>query len=465
MSKLSKADEGRILDALDVVRGHLDNGMTPNDAITKTASDYQLRPAFVQLMINAVNTGQTNQHRRDAGNDPIKAAEEFPLADPNVILERLYPTKCKTASEVHREQAVSAEYGCQAGAERLWQEKAAADKRGNYTPDWTRLNGELIKKPLPYPVLAAEMMKKAMGEVERAKLRIDTTRREAQQAFDKASAVVCELVDYFQKSASLPYSEVSANAIKVFGKKAEGLMKMVGNQLNHNVKKASANFNRPIDYTKAPYKLVKDCLVYSAEYQQKRAKYVDTAKEASAAMEKAVRPFALHPVVTGSVLDEGTSWFSKIGAAPPSPGLGLIGTIGKINDMGHAWSRNDAAKTQDKLTNELLDPAHEAELRNIQAQAMLTKLISGPFSRYDPEDVLSAYNRVSPFIPEAAQHEALAQDAIQKQLAGGHNAMDIFTIGQLADINKKIRESREPSDVQARMLGFGGKPQQPKESV
>jgi hypothetical protein len=459
MSKLSKLDEARILGALDVVREQLDSGATPNDAITKVAADHQLRPEFVQLMINAVNTGQTNQHRRDAGGDPIKAAEEFPLADPNVILERLYPTKCKTAAETQREEVVSSAYGCQAGAERMWQEKTAADKRANYTPDWTRLNGELIKKPRPYPGLMEDMMKKAMGEVERAKQRTDNTRMAAQKAFDKASAAICELVDYFQKTGGLSFTEVSTNSIKLFGKKAEGLMKMVAGQLHDNTKKAAAHYDRPIDHTKAPYKTVRQCLAYSTEYQQKRATYMDTAKEASAAAERAVLPFALHPVITGSVLDGETSWFDKIGIAPMAA-TGLLGTIGRIKDLGASFSRDSANKTQDKITNELLDPAHEAEMRNIQAQAMLTKLISGPFSRYEPEDVMDAYNRVSPFIPEAAQHEALAQDAIQKQLAGGHNAMDIFTIGQLTDINKKIRDSREPSDVQARMLGFGAKPQQ-----
>src|SRR5687767_13200937 len=128
MSKLSKADETRILDALGDVRELLDSGTAPNDAICKVAADFQMRPNFVQLMINAVNTGRTNEHRQEAAGDVYKAAESFPLAEPAVILEKLFPAKVKTAGQVHRDTVVSEVYSSPSRAQRFWTEKAAADK-------------------------------------------------------------------------------------------------------------------------------------------------------------------------------------------------------------------------------------------------------------------------------------------------------------------------------------------------
>jgi len=438
MNKLSKTDEQRILTALDDVRDLLSRGQSPNDAVTKVAADYKLRPSFIQLMVNAVNTGRTNQQRMDAGEDAIKAAEDFEIADPEVILERLFPATVKKSAELVHDTVVSPIYASQASAERLWKEKAAAAKTANTTVDWTKLNGDLIRKPVPYPTDPLYLMKKAAGIAERCKQRAENARRDTQVLHDKVAGLVGTLVEYFRQPGALPFKEVQANAEPLLGHSAKFLIDIVGQRVPRSYKTAEARHNKPIDYDKPPYSTLRQCVLLAAEYQHKKAEYGKIIKEAAAETDKALLPFAPRPVLRGSVLDGGTSFIEKLAVgAWAMPAM-------QAWDMVRRSTPMPQSKTDAEVLEGLTDPGHEAELRNLRAQATLTKLMSGPFSRYDPSEVMEAYNRVSPFVTEGAEHEALLQDSIQKQLAGGPGALDIFTIKELSDINKRLRESREP---------------------
>ena len=142
MKKITPATEKKLLSVIEKTAALVSNGETPDDAIVKTAQESGLRPGEINLVIHAFNTGRTNRQRIE-GADPFTKSAEFSLADPNTILERLYPSNVKTAAAIEHETVVSTDYG--RGPAAMLARKAATEKRANHV-NWREFNGTTIEK-------------------------------------------------------------------------------------------------------------------------------------------------------------------------------------------------------------------------------------------------------------------------------------------------------------------------------
>ena len=69
------------------------------------ASQRAIPPGHISLMVAAYNTGRTTRHR-EAHSSLLDKAADFPIADAPAILERLYPSKVKSAAAIERESGV-----------------------------------------------------------------------------------------------------------------------------------------------------------------------------------------------------------------------------------------------------------------------------------------------------------------------------------------------------------------------
>ena len=85
-----------------------------------------------------------------------------------------------------------------------------------------------------------------------------------------------------------------------------------------------------------------------------------------------------------------------------------------------------------KVLGQLSSPEHDDELRKIQAQVMLTEMMSdpdNPISEYNPEAVLQAYNDITQLAPRLAEQPAAMQPLLAKRLAGDVEPFEIKEIG------------------------------------
>ena len=73
------------------------------------ASQRAIPPDHISLMVAAYNTGRTTHHRETHSSLLDKAAD-LPIADAPAILERLYPSKVKSAAAIERESGVHVGY-------------------------------------------------------------------------------------------------------------------------------------------------------------------------------------------------------------------------------------------------------------------------------------------------------------------------------------------------------------------
>ena len=78
--------------------------MAPDAAITKIAKDERYTPGKIKLVCAAYNTGKQTAQREDNKNILDKFAE-FPLADADAVINRIYGKSEKKAEDVHADYA------------------------------------------------------------------------------------------------------------------------------------------------------------------------------------------------------------------------------------------------------------------------------------------------------------------------------------------------------------------------
>jgi hypothetical protein len=447
--KLTKQSEERILDALEQVRGLLSEGMHPNDALVKVATERKIPAGHIQIMVNAVNVGRTNEQRMSA-DDLFKKAEEFPLANAHTILSRLYPDQVKSAAVVYTETVVSADYN----RSPLPLVKAAQviEKRAFVLPPLTD------KKPVSTPCysdLPEVRMRKALAICKQAEFAANDARRNAQVAYDNCIKLAADLVDYFRRPGSISFGEVRYNATSLFGKKASLLLDLVANRLSKELREKQAYKTLvPVDINNAPYSLIHESIKAGKTYLTKKAAYEKAVVDGTEAAGTALRPFELTPSQGRSVLAglcSRTEELEKDAANPFTSflgsGFGLIGGQRALSGIASKFpgaTRDPDSDDREDLRN-LLDPAHEAEIRNIQAEAMLNDLMANDdiIRRHDPQEVLDAYNEVSQLSPHSGTQKAVMREAIRSRLGGGADAFDRFALDHLTNTEDKLKNQKK----------------------
>lgn len=123
---------------------------------------------------------------------------------------------------------------------------------------------------------------------------------------------------------------------------------------------------------------------------------------------------------------------------------GIPGAVGATAGRVLAPQPTDEEATAEAV-GEIFDPEHEAELRKIRTQAMLSEFMSTDpvISTYDPDEVATAYNQVVQLAPRTAQQPAVMRGLLRKMLQQ-QDALEPFEAGQLAEVEERLKKIEEP---------------------
>jgi hypothetical protein len=432
-SQLSKQSEKRILEALEKVSSLVATGEHPNDAIYKIASEQKLPAGHVRLMVNAVNTGRTNSHRATA-DDPLEKAAEFPLAEADTILSRLYPDNVKTAAAIFLEKVVDPQY--------------------NRSPSWLKdhKRTKTASAPISFkmtdkkPVVEHDPdrdVKRAMALVQRNGHTVDAARLRVERLRQQAVKTAEELRTYFKRPGHIPFAEVKENAVIMFGKTAATILNVV-NPTKAQLAEKRSSFE--LNTAAAPFTTIKNAIALAVEFKQAQEAYVAAVKTANDDAHRVLSPFAPGPEAGRSVLglqfSQTTEKTSNLGNLFSSAlGMTALGDIAK--DVGKKVpGMQPSSDLERKDMQSLMDPAHDMEIRNIQSEALLNDLIANDevIRGHDPEDVIDAFNEVSQLAPYAVNKKAIMRDLMRKRLAGGGAALDQFTVSDALKSQQSLRD-------------------------
>lgn len=438
--KISKTTERKLLGYLDKVAEHINNGDSPHQAIVKVARSQDIELGHVRLLSQAYNNARTNQQRKSSDELGEKIAS-FELADIQKITDDLYPQLFKTAAVVEREEGVSDDY------------KYAPKLKIDRNPKFERFQKIAAYEPLPaLPREPTRNVKKAYSLLKELNRDFEEKRRLVTSCRDKVAAAYNDVTYYFKHTFhKVSQADARHNVVAYWGRPAQVLMDHVLLDVKEP-NRGGDKFAAAMDCFKEPYNLIEKCLIAIEKHAQAREDFRSFSKKADVTSEQLVAPFlpTLPEHIYGSIV--------KAAAGPDSGGPGDIitgakdivgsGAVGTIQNLIQKNVSSGMGKSEGKLKTEayqaVTEPQHEAKLRGLRSQAMLTDMMANdPFlSGESPDRVMGLYNQITKLSPRAADQPLLMRALLRRYLAQGQ--VDPHDIDQLAGIEVKLKQRDEP---------------------
>jgi hypothetical protein len=429
MQPLSKEAEQKLIGAIERAAGYVNDGMAPNDAIVKSASESNIPAGHINLMVHAYNTGRTTK-QREQGEGTLEKAADFQLADVDIVRDRLFPKDVKTAAQIERAHVVSTDYAVSPTG-MLQRRKAAMAKEAAAAVALP----EKTWAPPPRDEQAAA--RKAASAKRAAELAAEEVRRHATVAHAKAAAAMEELHEYFRHPGNVSFQDAVRETELRLGADGVNVLKKLAAVYPLLEKQAATKqlFLGGCD----PVTLVSKVLDAVETYNETRQKLASTAVKQAAFCNKKAPEITTESILynpadepltlKGASDDKPSGFFGGLTAAPKAIGQTLSGVMPFAKPKEPGDFKADAFKS-------LTDPAHENELRSIRSQGALHDLIVNDpvISGHDPHEVAMAFNELADLSPNFVDSPAMMQALLRKRLEAGQ--MADFDIKQLADIEK-----------------------------
>lgn len=473
MEKLSREAEDAILSAVDKTIQHVNDGMSPTEAVYKVASADKLLPGYIQLVARAYNTAASNSHRKSA-ESVLDRAESFPLVDSNDVIRRLYPEEVKSASCELLEEAIADDYSRPPS----WvKQRATLQKAANKDLNWALTD----KKPEPYDRDPDLEIKRAYSKQLAKRAEADDKRAKMSKAYNTVISLTDNLRTYFKQASptKVPFAEVRANCELKHGSLVTPLFDRILSIEPRFSKQAAP---RVLGIARGePYSIVEKWLAAVDDWKESRSAYFEAEKQAQEANITRVertpkletvlgdmvtklasdeKPAIPQKTVIGNVLQpvEKSAAFGippvpqpPQQTAPPAQYVPkwLKGTRGLVDDLWHkhkTWGE-DLEKNKKKVISDMgavgYDPITEHKLQGIRSEANIQDLILNDevISGYDPSEVVAMYNDIRSIAPAVSQQPIAMRALLRKHLAQGY--VDPYELDLIANLENKLRKREE----------------------
>lgn len=429
MEKMSKDEERRIMSALQTSVGLVNDGMHPNDAVIKVASEHQFGPAVVQRMVEALNVSKTLSHMKTASGQ--SRADTFPLADTGAILSAMYPDSVEAPATKQAAAYVPAEL--------LRPETKSFMKIARVT------------QPLPFATnkVAAyaqdpELIeRKRSGQHRGLVAKVASAKSDYRVAFDKVLKLAKEASEYFKVIGSVDFSEVEKRAYAQYGDMGIQIMDIIQLQGCLRVKRASYSARPRVvfDATQSPYRMIAKLAEAAGNMHKKAEAAVDVEFELEAFTKQSQPARASEDSLTDVLTGDGVLNFSKAAID-----LGTVAAMGGMSALG-LKEPNPEASRRDAL-NAVIDPEHESAMNSAKVKAMLNDFVSNDpiLSSYDPAELTSSYNHIAQLTPNVAMQPMVMRGMLRKMLQQG-GVMEPFEAHQISEIEKRLTGLNQTPDI------------------
>lgn len=445
--ELDANDEQLLLSGVKQAVSLVDSqGLSPNDAMYKVATELHYGPGYLRAACHAFNTGR-QLAQWQANDSTLDKLASFPLADYDAIAARIWTT-------------------------------APAEKAASAPPLSVPLRGydyayqqELLHKPLQSLVKSAraevpresQEVTQAWSSYERSKKAVETARQEKSAVEYNLHRVMHGLTQYFRKSAydRLPLAQVEYAVSAMHGEPGTALIDYLASGLPAE-KRANDHlmswrgFSQAVDHTAAPYPQVAEALRLGQQVLQCR----EHLKQAMSSMTEAQERWSALclPKQAAVAPDDSQATYFLIPEPKEQPAVKQANIFQRTYEGIADRSREYRDKQVADQLLELESPDHINELRKIRAQTALTSMLSdpdNPLHEHDPESVLAQYNQLVQLSPSIADQSAALQPLLQKRL-GGHT--EPFEISEVAKLENAMQQGSLGGAVQAKPVSGIGRP-------
>ena len=428
----------RLMGALHSAVGHFNEGMRPDDAVVKAASDLDFNPDQTNALIAAFNTARTIYHYKTASDRTVN----FELADPAVVMQRFYAAR----PEVRKAASVGT-YGQYDEREIDYRDNMEVEKGGAH---------QLAVSVTDYPDQDLDALGRSAMKMARVYHQLaDTTRDEGRIAGLKAQEIVQKVAAALQYGWEDVVRDRYGRVLAAYAKQAgwEPVMERLQACMPAWLHKQAAAECRVVQ--DADLSPVREALKEARVWMEAEAEMLAT----SGVMDKIASDMEIEWLAAANLKvaeapEASLSDFLKVGAEPKAPpkgpaapkkpsgdflsqgiasGLadGVKGTVGKQLESGLDAALNAPQERENKAMSD--------RLRNVQRQIMLEDLISTDpvLSDESPDVVTKAYQSIMSIAPDLSANKEIVR-AILRQAV--HSvAVSPYEAQTWAQLEKDIR--------------------------
>lgn len=436
MAAPDSKDEAVLIAAVKEASDLVHDGLTPDEAIIKVASERRLTPGMINVLCQGYNTGRQLQQMRSSDTAVEKFAS-FPLANPSRVIAAVYAGGAKKAAAAPPAATLARR-----------QEENARQRAGLTKAASAPL--ALVEQP-PGPLGPPEpgiAMQRAYATFQRAKRAFEEKRRHASAMEDRLRAAITKLAGDVAGGPAL--ATVEAVAVNKYGDAVRPLFDALAASpaLSRQKRAADACVIRDeVNFRRPPFSTLDRCVELGREAATARREREEAYEQACKAAEDCGLPFGKRLAAeSGEQPSRRQPSYdpSEEGArkeaflTSPAFGIAAGNAVGKM--IG------DVPKTKSDMIEdqwlELEDPSHHNELRKIRAHAMLNSMMTDPedpISGFDPDQVVTAFNEINQLAPRLAEQPAVMRPLLQRRLQGN---VQPFEAKEIADIEKGIAATR-----------------------
>jgi len=379
MDRLDKEAEAKLIQGIRKAVEYSNDGMLPDDAITKVATDLQLQPEHIKRATEAFNKSYSVSHMTKAASGDERA-RAFPIAHSDIIIKNVYGVKQeKVASSFNIPDNDFSKLGL--NLQNAF-EKTALD------------NSSKEEEAIPFNVLKSRSDKYA-AVVDRFKRHLSNKHLVAKGDLRNAIDKVAEAVQPLSTQKFYEVAQMVCNGFPTLGIR---MLKVAANDTRKPLPEGLQKTASAIVFPKgSPYDQFGNLFSATVKLGLCEATNREFIKEA----------------------DAGTALFSEYIKARQKPG----------------------SSTKDR-TDELLevvDPSVLNNLRRIEAKKTLLELMmyDPDISKYNAPDVLGAYNQAVSGVENAYNKPNVLRNLMLQNLETG-GVKDPFQLSQEAKLNQDL---------------------------
>lgn len=410
MDQLSIAKQQDLIKDVEHTIRLTHDGMSPNEALTKVASDNKLPPEMIRRAAEAFNKSKSVHVLKTAGEED--RAKPFDLVDPGAVIKNIFAPVQKEASSFALPdgnfEAIDFDF-----SDAVMQKAATeeSDAMENYHPKREPTEDELVT--------IERLSKQASIEhsqfCEKVRQDIHMNIQEHKYAFDKALNTV---VGITQTMSDRQFEKMARRIVTGYPTTGPGLVAILSHKSRRdmpgNLEKMA---NHIVFRAKEPYLSVANL-------------YVSAEKMAAAEVEmgmfekKAAQPF-LGSVASRTI----ANMLAGMGMSPD-----------EMQDvMG--------SKKKSKLVEEDLDPAFHNRMKSHDAKRtfMMLALYDPDLKQYDQKSLMKAYNDAVQTVPESFNNPAILKNLMVRNIQSS-GIKDPFELKQELEISKQLREGNEATE-------------------
>lgn len=410
---------------------------------------------MIRFASHAYNTGrQTAQ--RETNTNILEKFGEFEIVDPDAVIESVYPSEVKSASDLQLE-GVSTDYDAPPAWLGQRQKVATMEKIAS---------GDALladePKPEPYAPDPRVKMAKVHSQYVSLQKEAEEARYQASVARDRVTNAIGQFSDYFKKHARdrHAFATVEHAVQTYYPKSAQVLMDYAYDR--NKMKEARAKDTKlskvAIDHSAEPFTLIKECVDLGEKVNRLRGHHKEATDAATRFKEGELAPFVSTSLTKVEPKTASSKYLiEEVDAPAEKEAAGFLSSVAGSsvadttkNILDRALSDAPVKEDRQKTLDELDDPTHNSQLRQIRAQALLSEMMDDDvISGYQPQQVMQAYNEISQLSPRAAMQPLIARSLLRRHLQGN---MEPFEAKEITDIEKGVGDTEGTRLIGANQL-------------